>query len=330
MEIQYVTNMEKASHISNRVVQFPPDWLQDKSLRIKKIQSYPKLDPDTLRNRRLKTIDAASPLRWLKKWNVFQHSDNNSKKIVSTFQPVVVNKRSFCLDQDSEEGTNHQDVKYTTATDMDEDRIDNPVSGMHTDNVTRVSKRLRYDEKKPVPDLQPKSNQTEFVSSTNIGTDHVSHESCSIVAKVQSNQQREIIVNEHQVVQTEEIKNKFKTRISGLQLILDCPKVASMIQTDPTVRVEWIDNPIAYNDRIDRVYYGGFSIINKQTNCKLYMGDYIEISTQYLIKPRTAQIVSCYQATNPQPVGYIDKDGGGAVIVQEKGTKETIYSNSTV
>ncbi|MCU0534054.1 MAG: hypothetical protein MUD14_09170, partial [Hydrococcus sp. Prado102] len=70
MELQYCNNDSKAL---SKKAEFPPDWLQDPTLRIRrKYRSISELDGEKFKDRCLMTVKYASHLRWLPKWKVYE------------------------------------------------------------------------------------------------------------------------------------------------------------------------------------------------------------------------------------------------------------------
>lgn len=115
----------------------------------------------------------------------------------------------------------------------------------------------------------------------------------------------------------------YPTRFPGLNLSLQCPapQVMGHLVSWPGIFFEWMpDSFLAYNQSLGCAYYSGFRLkkhsgrISKPD--EFAMGDYITIENEFFVTK--AQIVSCYQATNPRIFLFDDEDGNKR-NVQEKG-----------
>jgi hypothetical protein len=117
------------------------------------------------------------------------------------------------------------------------------------------------------------------------------------------------------------------TRHQGLTLSLQCPppdEIRTLIHVHG-IDFQWIpDSFLAYNKLFGCVYYAGFRFKNYNLNIRtpeppeeFLMGDFVTIETEN--KRVDAQIVACYQATNPKIYWQDNDDENSRVNVQEKG-----------
>jgi hypothetical protein len=356
MEIQYVHKVETAHSITNTAVEFPPDWLQEPSLKIRKIKSFSPRSPSELKIRRLKVLDAASPLQWLKKWKVFQYDDSDNDKDEISGESVLNEECSISSASDCKVKKN---IAIGTSNSNNFNIVATPcVNAKATEKMVRVSgQNDGYPRRSKRKQLMCNSANEliEAIDSKRPRTEHGTSQADQTTKALTKSTDLELSKNDMNAEDNQEstkedgISNAevscdkmecstltesslpvteterwYPTRISGFKLNLNCPPVDSLIQKDHRTKLSWLSNPIAFNAPLCRVYYSGFSIRSKTSNCKVFMGDYIEISTLYLPKARTAQIVSCYQAINPRPFKYKDIVNGNTVIVQEKGKDSSI------
>jgi hypothetical protein len=117
------------------------------------------------------------------------------------------------------------------------------------------------------------------------------------------------------------------TRFPGLTLALQCPppnEMGPLIQRFG-IDFQWIpDSFLAYNKFLGCVYFAGFRFKNRIINIRtpgppeeFLMGDFVTIETEY--RRDDAQIVACYQATNPKIYWQDNDDENNRHIVQEQG-----------
>jgi hypothetical protein len=352
MEIQYVYSLQTTHRISMNGVEFPPDWLQEPSLRIRKITPFFPRTPSELVIRRLKILDAASPLRWLKKWNVFQLDETDEESISG--ESLLDEENSICSDNLCKvnkdiavDTSNSYDLAIITTQCVNAKATENMVLEQIDGYIPNSVKRKRLTRNSVDELVQTNNNKRSRARATDqttvaittttnlelsrndmyaenhqvsrVSTAKAAEFSCD---KIQGSTPKECGLT---AIESEQF---YPTRISSFKLNLVCPPIGSLLKSDPRISLSWIANPIAFNVPMCRVYYSGFSIRSKLSNCELFMGDYIEISTIYLPKPRTAQVVSCYQAINPCPFKYKDIVNGNTVIVQEKGKDQVNDLNS--